>query len=153
MNKRYYSYNEFREDLYTLIDNIDEKFDTILPIARGGLFISLMLSEYYNIRKVYCINTIGYDDTKKLNSVEVSNIPNLTSSHRVLIVDDIVDSGDTLIKVLDILKREYPNITFYSASMFYRDSAKIKPNWYVQKSNDWIEFFWEQDLIKENNEI
>ena len=153
MNKLYYSYDDCKEDLILLTQKIDKDFDTIIAIARGGLMMGLMLGEYYDIRKVYSINTVGYNDTVKLNSVEVSNIPTLSSSQNVLIVDDIVDSGDSLLEVLEVLNSKYPNINFYTASIFYKSSAKIKPNWYIKEAKEWIEFFWSVDLKKENDEI
>ena len=146
MSKLYYPYQEFREDLKTLIQKIDQDFDVILPIARGGLSIGQMLGEYYDIREVYAINTIGYDDTEKLNEVTVFNIPNLQMTKRVLIVDDIVDSGDTLIAVLKVLEAKYPTIEFFTASIFYKPTASIEPTWWVKEAKVWIEFFWSEDL-------
>lgn len=146
MTKLYYPYQEFKEDLKTLTQKIDKPFDTILGVARGGLSMAQMLGEYYNLREVYAINTIGYEDTQKKESVEVFNIPNLKNAKKVLIVDDIVDSGDTLIEVLKELNKKYPQITFYTASIFYKKSAKIRPNWFVKEPKGWIDFFWSEDL-------
>jgi xanthine phosphoribosyltransferase len=145
-SKVYYPYQEFKEDLKTLIQKIDQPFDAILGIARGGLSMAQMLGEYYDLREVYAINTIGYDDTQKLKSVEVFNIPDLKSAKQVLIVDDIVDSGDTLLEVLKVLNVKYPEVTFLTASLFYKKSAKITPLWYVKEPKEWIEFFWSEDL-------
>jgi len=146
MNKIYYPYEEYKQDLKTLISKIDQSFDGILGIARGGLSMAQMLGEYYDLREVYAINTIGYDDTEKKESVEVFNIPDLKSSNTVLIVDDIVDSGDTLIEILKVLEAKYPKITFVTASLFYKKTAKITPTWYVKEPKGWIEFFWSEDL-------
>jgi len=146
MTRTYYPYNEFRDDLRLLTQKIDQSFDTILGIARGGLSIAQLLGEYYDIREVYAINTIGYDDSKKNDSVEVFNIPDLTLATKVLIVDDIVDSGDTLVEVLDVLSEQYPSITFHTASLFYKKTAKITPTWYVKEPKGWIDFFWSVDL-------
>lgn len=146
MHRLYYSYNDFRKDLKALTKKIDKDFDAILAIARGGLSMAHMLGEHYNIRKVYAINTIGYEDTQKLQSVTVFNIPNLQDAKSVLIVDDIVDSGDTLIEALKILKETYPQTNFYTASLFYKKSAKIAPNWYAKEAKTWIDFFWCTDL-------
>jgi len=104
------------------------------------------LGEYYDIREVYAINTIGYDDTEKLTEVTVFNIPNLQMTKRVLIVDDIVDSGDTLIAVLKVLEAKYPTIEFFTASIFYKPTASIEPTWWVKEANAWIDFFWSEDL-------
>ena len=147
MNKIYYPYQEFKQDLKTLTEKIDQPFDTILGIARGGLSMAQMLGEYYDLREVYAINTIGYEDTQKLQSVEVFNIPDLKSAKQVLIVDDIVDSGDTLVEVLNVLNKQYPTVTFYTASIFYKKTACIEPTWYVKEPQGWVEFFWSMDLL------
>lgn len=146
MDKIYYPYEEFRDDLKILIGKIDQNFDAILGIARGGLSMAQLLGEYYDLREVYSINTIGYEDTHKNESVEVFNIPELKSSTKVLIVDDIVDSGDTLVEVLAVLQSKYPNVTFITASIFYKKTAKIAPTWYVKEPKGWIDFFWSVDL-------
>jgi xanthine phosphoribosyltransferase len=105
-----------------------------------------LLGEYYAIRKVYAINTIGYDNTQKLKSVEVLNLPDLSDSHRILILDDIIDSGDTIKAVLKRLQRLYPTKIFKVASIFYKPSASIEPNYWVREAKGWIDFFWTVDL-------
>jgi xanthine phosphoribosyltransferase len=146
MSKIYYAYEEFKEDLKNLTQKIDKEFDVILPIARGGLSMGQMLGEYYDIREVYAINTIGYDNSEKLKEVMVFNVPNLGRTKRVLIVDDIVDSGDTLVEVLKVLEAQYPSIEFFTASIFYKPTAVIEPTWWVKEPKGWIEFFWSEDL-------
>lgn len=146
MDKIYYPYDEFRDDLKLLVQKIDQPFDAILGIARGGLSMAQQLGEYYDLREVYAMNTIGYDGSKKKDSIEVFNIPDLKSASTVLIVDDIVDSGDTLVEVLDTLNTKYPNVTFHTASLFYKKTAKITPTWYVKEPKGWIDFFWTVDL-------
>ena len=149
--KIYYHYEVFREDLKALTQKIDQDFDArpfnaILGIARGGLSMAQMLGEYYDLREVYAINTIGYEGTEKKEFVEVFNVPDLKSAKQVLVVDDIVDSGDTLVEVLKVLKEKYPKVTFLTASIFYKKTACIKPTWYVKEPQGWVEFFWSKDL-------
>ena len=149
--KIYYPYEAFREDLKALTQKIDQDLDTrsfnaILGIARGGLSMAQMLGEYYDLREVYAINTIGYEGAQKKDSVEVFNVPGLKSAKKVLVVDDIVDSGDTLVEVLKVLKGKYPKVTFLTASLFYKKTACIKPTWYVNEPQGWVEFFWSEDL-------
>ncbi|MBN2824300.1 MAG: phosphoribosyltransferase [Campylobacterales bacterium] len=146
MQRYYYSYDEFRQDLKSLTQKIDWSFDTLLPIARGGLSMGQLLGEYYDIRQVYAINTIGYDDTTKLEKVKVFNIPDLSDSHNILIVDDIVDSGDTIEVVLPKLQALYPDKTFKVASIFYKPTASMQPNFWVKEAKEWIDFFWSVNL-------
>ena len=146
MTKIYYPYQEYKQDLKTLTEKIDQPFDAILGIARGGLSMAQMLGEYYDLREVYAINTIGYNDTEKNDSVEVFNVPDLKSAKQVIVVDDIVDSGETLVEVLKVLNEKYPNVTFLTASLFYKKTACMKPTWYVKEPKGWVEFFWSEDL-------
>ncbi len=146
MKRVYYPYSEFVEDLKALVSKIDIEFDTIIGVARGGLTISHLLGEYYNIRRVFSINSIGYDDSERLDSIDIFNTPELSGSSRVLIVDDIVDSGDTLNGVLELLEDRYPNIEIYTASIFYKRGAVVKPNFYLREPDGWVDFFWSCDL-------
>jgi len=141
-----YSYEAFISDCHILTQKIDWEFDTIIGIARGGLSLAHIFGEFYDIREVYTINTIGYDETKKLASTKVFNIPEISHARNILIVDDIVDSGETLKLVIKSLSQRYPNANFKTASLFYKESASIKPNWYAQYATDWIDFFWATDL-------
>ncbi len=145
-----YSYEAFISDCHILTQKIDWEFDTIIGIARGGLSLAHIFGEFYNIREVYTINTIGYNETKKLASTKVFNIPEMSHAQNILIVDDIVDSGETLKLVIKSLSQRYPNANFKTASLFYKESASIKPNWYAQYATDWIDFFWTTDLRKQS---
>ena len=144
--KIYYPYEEFRDDLKVLTQKINQTFDALIPISRGGLSMGQMMGEFYNIREVCAINTIGYEDTQKLDEVRVFNVPNLHDAKIVLVVDDIVDSGETLVEVLKVLKEEYPKVIFLTASIFYKATAIIEPTWWVKEPKGWIEFFWSEDL-------
>jgi len=144
-----YTYEAFVSDTKILVDKIEWEFDAIIAIARGGLSLAHRLGEYYNIRYVYAINTIGYEQEQKLSSVEVFNIPQLKANKNVLIVDDIVDSGDTMIAVLSVLRESYPQITFKTATLFYKPSAKLSPTWYVKEPKGWIDFFWSDDIRRD----
>ena len=146
MEKRYYPYEDFLADTKDLIEKIDWKFDSIIAIARGGMTLAHLLGEYDDVREVYTINTIGYKDTTKLDKVKIFNVPELRDAKNVLLVDDIVDSGDTLVEVLKVLHQAYPDVRFKTASLFYKKSARIAPDWYVQEADRWIDFFWSVDL-------
>jgi xanthine phosphoribosyltransferase len=149
VEKYFYTYDAFLKDIHQLVEKIDFQFDAIIGIARGGLTLAHFLGEYYNIRKVYALNTIGYNDTQKLASVEVLSLPEITNAKDVLIVEDIVDSGDTLAEVLKVLKEKYPETNFKTASLFYKKSARIVPDWAVQEAEKWIEFFWTFDMKRD----
>ena len=144
----YYSYEIFREDLkkLSLLVEKNYKFDAIVAIARGGMTIAHMMGEYFDNRNVFTINSIGYEDDKKLPTVKVFNIPDLKKYKNVLIVDDIVDSGESMNKVVSILKNKFPNNTFKTAVIFQKKDATFQADFSVKEPQGWIDFFWSVDL-------
>ena len=126
--------------------------DAILGIARGGLTLSHFMSQALSQRNVFILNTISYDGRIQKDNVEVFNIPSLEKFRKVLIVDDIIDSGKTIEKVMILLKKGYPNIEFKVASLFYKEDALVRPDFTINKADKWIDFFWEVDLdLKDKN--
>ena len=143
--KTYYNFEEFREDIKLLSKQIKEyNPDCLVPIARGGLTIGHFLAESLEIRDVVVINTKSYDKDKKLDKVEVFNIPNLSGFKKIVIVDDISDSGDTLEEVIKVIKTIYPDIEIKIATIFYKPTSKVIPDFKLKVAKDWIIFFWER---------
>ena len=142
----YYPYQEFREDLKILVKKIDFEFDAIIAVARGGMIIAQMIGEYFDIRDVFIINSIGYKGDKKLDSIKIFNIPNLDRSKNILIVDDIIDSGQTMKEILNILNKNHSKKVFKTASIFYKKEALYKPDFFVKYTTKWVDFFWSIDL-------
>ena len=147
MKKLYYGYDLFINDTQILVDKSrDFKPEILLTVARGGLTLSHLMAQAFNIRDLYTLNSIHYDGEKKLDSFDVFNIPDLSWANRVLIIDDIVDSGETMKEILFILKEKFPNIEFKIATLFYKNTALIKPDFSIREANEWIDFFWEVDV-------
>lgn len=143
----YYSYNDFITDIKTILPTLSyNDFDAIVSIARGGSTLSHFLCEALNIRKLYSINSISYNETTKLNSIDIFNIPDLSDDKKVLIVDDICDSGRTLDTIMNIFNQKYSKTTFKSMTIFYKPTASYIPDFKIKEANDWIDFFWASDL-------
>ena len=147
MKKLYYGYDLFKKDTQELVNKcrIFEP-EILLAVARGGLTLSHLMAQSLNIRDLYTLNSIHYEGEKKLDTFNIFNIPDLSWANRVLIVDDIIDSGETMKEILSILKEKFPNIEFKIASLFYKTTALIKPDFSVREANEWIDFFWEVDV-------
>ncbi len=97
-------------------------------------------------RKLFTLNSIHYDDTKKLDSVEVFNIPNLSAYKRVLLIDDIVDSGESLSEIKRVLEEKFPHIELKIATIFYKKTALLEPEFSVKEAKEWVEFYWDIEI-------
>ncbi len=144
----YYSYDEFLEDVYVIGKDVKEKFDpdTILAVARGGMTFGHFLAEVLDMRDLYTLNSIHYDGQKKLDTIEVFNIPDLSKRKKVLLVDEIIDSGETLLEIKNMLQKKFPNIQIQVATLFYKNKALLSPEFCAKHADDWISFFWDIKL-------
>jgi xanthine phosphoribosyltransferase len=146
MEKYYYGYDEFKVDVNNLASKLqDENFEAIVGIARGGLLVTQFLAIKLNLRDVFTINSILYDDTTKKENGAVFNIPDLSSYKKVVIADDIIDSGETIENIIKILSDRFPHIEFKVASLFYKQTACVQPDFMEKEATAWIDFFWEVD--------
>ena len=148
--KQYYSYENFTKDTNTLIDMIEDfSPQAIVGIARGGLTLSHALAEGMDIREVQTIRTELYDATCKRDELTLFGSCDFVDKQRVLVVDDISDSGETLDVIMQHFKEQFPEIEFKSATLFYKKTSKYEPDFWINEAHNWIEFFWEKDFIRE----
>lgn len=143
---RFYGYDEFDKDMHALAAQIKEHFkpDALLAIARGGLTIGHFIAMRLDMREIFVMNSIHYADTKKLDTIKLFNIPDLSAFKRVLILDDIIDSGESMSEIKRVLEQKFSQTQFKIASIFYKEKALLEPDFKVQKTDEWIEFFWER---------
>ena len=141
---RYYSYDEFKTDVNLLSKEI-KKYnpDVILAVARGGMTLGHFLAEALEMRDLYSINSIHYEETRKLDTIDIFNIPDLTKAKKVVIVDDIIDSGETMIEIKKVLSSKYPHLDLKVASIYYKEKALLRPDFMAREATEWIEFFWD----------
>jgi len=153
MNRRYYGYTAFLEDIRQLGERVgDYRPDTLLSIARGGLTLGHFLAVTLDIRRLFSLNSVHYRDTEKLETLEIFNIPDLSDARRILVLDDIADSGDTMTEVLHRLKEMYPQAEIRVATLFCKDSSSFIPDYCLHKADGWIDFFWDVDPLKNTSQ-
>jgi len=144
----YYSYKTFVDDIKTLVKKTEDfKPDALLAIARGGLTLAHAYAQATDNRNLFTINSILYDGDTKRSHPKLMNLPELNGTRQVLILDDIVDSGQTLKAVFTVLHERYPDITFKSATLYYKKSSFIQPDYWLHEATEWIDFFWEKDFL------
>ncbi|MCF6172823.1 MAG: phosphoribosyltransferase [Campylobacteraceae bacterium] len=141
---KFYSYEEFKIDVNLLAHEIKPyNPDVILAIARGGMTLGHFLAEALEMRNLYSINSIHYEETRKLDTIDIFNMPDLSKAKKVVMVDDIIDSGETMIEVKKVIAQKYPDIELKVASVFYKEKALLRPDFTAREATEWIEFFWD----------
>jgi xanthine phosphoribosyltransferase len=146
----YYDYETFKKDVKALAKKTaDFKPDALLAIARGGLTLAHAYAQATDNRNLFSINSILYDGEVKRSHPKLMNLPELDGAKKVLILDDIVDTGQTLKAVLRVLQERYPDTVFKSATLFYKKNSDIEPDYWLHEADGWIDFFWEKDFLDE----
>jgi len=141
-----YNYEELETDIDILAGKVKGyEPDLILAIARGGLIPSQLLAYRLHVRYVQSIQVVSYDNDRQRENVMMIDTTDLKNSLRVLIVDDIIDSGKTLETLLLHLKKRYPDTEFKSASIFYKPTALLQPDFTCKEAKEWINFFWDRE--------
>ena len=148
--KLWYPWNEMRRDVNTLCREITlDKFDPccIVGISRGGLLPGVMMSHWLN--KPFKPVKAALRDFPEWEDY----LPRKTDE-RVLIVDDICDSGETFTRMKSYIKGprlnqplELPTEVRF-ASLWWNNECDFEPHYYAQEcakdSEDiWIHFPWE----------
>ena len=141
----FYSYDEFAVDAKKMAKQIKDEFDpeVILAVARGGLTLGHSLAVALENRNLFTLNSIHYEDTNKLDTIQIFNVPDLSRYTKILLVDDIIDSGESMVEIKRELLKRYPNLDIKIATVFYKEKALLLPEFKVKEAHDWIEFFWD----------
>lgn len=107
------------------------------------------IAEGLDIRDVQTIRTELYDGTCKREEISFFGMCEFKNIQKVLVLDDIADSGETLNAVMNSLNTQYENIEFISATLFYKKTSQYEPHFWINEANSWIEFFLEKDFLQE----
>ncbi|MDD5159233.1 MAG: phosphoribosyltransferase family protein [Sulfuricurvum sp.] len=147
-----YKYEHFKNDLQHLIVLCEPfRADTIIAVARGGMTLAHALSMALDIRNLQSIRIESYDGECQRESVSISGQCDLCESKRVLVVDDIVDSGQTLFSLMPLLREQNPSCDFRTVALFTKTTALLQPDFSLHEARDWIDFFWERDFLKSDS--
>ena len=145
----YVSWEEYHSKIEQLAAKIYQsqwEFDQILCLARGGLRIGDVLSRIYNKPlAILSATSYGGKDFQERGSLTIAHKITMTTAKlgkRILLVDDLVDSGVTLDQILVWLKQhqEYEIAEVRSAVLWFKACSVAKPDYYVDflPDNPWI---------------
>ena len=142
MDKEYYSIDNLNEDILSLISQVRSanlKIDVILSVNRGGCIPGVYLSHGLKLpHKV--IDLQLRDGTNIPDSNSVKNLK--INSKKILIIDDINDTGSTFIHLNRIINANNTKKYFaclinnigskFQVEFYGRSINKVeKPSWYV----------------------
>ncbi len=130
--------------------------DMILAIARGGLLPAGALGYALSVKNIYTMNVEFYTGVHERREVPLILPPypdfQLVKQARVLIVDDVADTGHTLKVVKEFCQGKVAEVR---AACLYEKSHSVVKCEYVWKHTDlWINFPWsDKDPVVDKNAV
>jgi hypoxanthine phosphoribosyltransferase len=164
MNKIVLSAQNLLEDSFRLgLRVLEDGFrpTMIIAIWRGGTPVGMAVQEimaYCDVEADHiAIRTSSYAGVDERGAVAVHGlnyiIKKICHDDRVLIVDDVFDTGNTVVAVIDELSRRARDnmpddiriaVPWYKPS---RNETNIEPDYYIRETADWLVFPHELDAL------
>ncbi|GHF37879.1 phosphoribosyltransferase [Kitasatospora xanthocidica] len=132
-----------RELAQTIADDGYEP-DLILSIARGGVFVAGGLAYALDCKNVHLVNVEFYTGVGTTLDMPVMLAPvpqAIDFTHKkVLIADDVADTGKTLKLVRDFCLEHVAEVR--SAVIYEKSHSLVTCEYVWKKTDDWINFPW-----------
>jgi len=167
MKKRVLTARELLEDSFRLgVEILESGFEPTLIVAiwRGGTPVGMAVQEILS----YCgidadhiaIRTSSYVGVDQRGAVAVHGlhyiIKKIQHDDRLLIVDDVFDTGNTIAAVMDEISRRARGNTpgdIRIAVPWYkptRNQTTLMPHYYLKETDEWLVFPHELDGLSED---
>lgn len=164
MDKTVISARELLEDSFELgIQVLESGYEPTLIIAiwRGGTPVGMAVQEvmsYCGVKSDHiAIRTSSYTGVDKRGSVAVHGlnyiIKKIRHKDRVLIIDDVFDTGNTIKAVIDEIERRArgntPKDIKVAVPWFKptRNETELTPDFYLKETAEWLVFPHELDAL------
>lgn len=141
-------WDEIYEMLLDLASRIKESGfqpDLIVGVSRGGWVPGRILSDL--LANAHTANVkiefyVGIGKTTR-RPIVTQPISEEISHKRVLVVDDVADTGESLVVALEHV-RERGAGEIRTVTVYYKPHSKFKPDFFAQTTRHWIIFPWER---------
>ncbi len=120
-----------------------KKYDAIVGISPGGTIISRMLGDLLNCPVQFQFEMLGQESealAEEDSPVKLNLSPNqikFLRNKKILLVDDVVDSGDKMIVAIDLLQK-HCSAEIDTLALYCRSYAKLEVTFYLKEFEHWI---------------
>lgn len=119
--------------------------DAIIGIARGGYMPARVLADLFGLINLAAIKIEHYQGTRKSRQALIRHpLPDRFAGRRVLLVDDVSDSGDTFAVALDHLRQRGGLGEIRTAVLHHKLTSSYTPDYFAHRvvSWRWIIYPW-----------
>lgn len=149
MNFTKLSWQDLEKDTLSLAKKIkDTNVDEIISISRGGMVVSRIISDILNL-PISHIAIESYANLKQQQEPIVTQVsPREFKGEKILLVDEVSDTGKTFIRALSYLKT-LPINRVFTASPYIKPQTQHIPDFWVKNLDSWIVFPYDIRETKE----
>ena len=144
-NFRYISWSEYGNLAEALAEKVranGSKYDLVVGIAWGGIPVAMVVSDHLNV-KIDFVNVKSYNDIGKRTAPRIlTTLTEGIQGKDVLLVDDLVDQGDTMEFMKRYLNGQKPK-SLETAVMFKKPWSTVEPDYYLESVSEWVVFPFE----------
>jgi len=152
VEKEFIRADDLVRDAFSLAKQIyDSGFvpDVLLVLWRGGTPVGIVIHEFLLYKGIDTYHTalkaesyVGIEArvAPRIEHVDAL-LQSVTPQSRVLVIDDIFDSGSTMKKVIEVLAPAVAEIRI--ATLYYKlgaNTTNIAPDYYARQTDRWIVF-------------
>jgi len=113
------------------------KPDIVIGIARGGLVPARIVCDFLLLRDLATIKVEHWGIAATVGKAKLKfPLPVDISGKKVLVVDDVVDTGDTYAVTMDYIKEKNPS-EVRSAVLHYKSCSTFVPDYWAEKQDAW----------------
>ena len=126
--------------------------DIVVAIARGGYAPARLVCDYLGITDLISLQVVHWPSTAQVAEKAFIKYP-LTvdlSGRRVLVIDDIVDTGDSIQLAKEHIERNNKNVEVRTAALQWISTvAKFKPDYWAIEVRDWTWFVYPWNITED----
>lgn len=138
------SFGDASQELARVIADDGFRPDIILAIARGGMFVAGALGYALSVKNLHLMNVEFYNGVGSTLDMPVMlpPVPSAVdfSEKRVLIADDVADTGKTLELVRGFVADHVAEVR--SAVVYEKPGSLVKCDYVWKRTTAWINFPW-----------
>ncbi len=137
-----------------LVEKIEDsgfKPDSLIALARSGFVPARILSDSLGVTDLVSLKVEHWLDTTGQHKEEATipyQIPFNVEGRRVLIIDDIVDTGKSMKLSVEYVQRFNPK-ELKTTVMQYITRSIFKPDYYVKTIADWTWFIYPWNYVED----
>ncbi len=135
------SWDQFYELCRKLVRQILEQGvepDLIVAIARGGYIPARVLADFLGVMRLTSLRIEHYRGSHKEPLAVVKDTLTMdTQAARILLVDDVSDTGDTFRLALEHIREKVTGTQIHTAALHHKVVSNYQPDFYAEKILEW----------------